>query len=235
MLIEATTTAQMREQLNKRMDNSDHHQPCACGDCRDHRREAALNAAKEQPKARRSTAACSPFSDTPETDEMGSMRRTVTEWRNLCEKLERERNEWKANHDNQVALKRIIAARPDLKDRAPMVEKLMAERNRAQAHSIRQHAPIAALITAGIGVFGLMLEAMTVMPHYVDEPATVRKVVKEGTSWGYIGTDLVTLARFDDGMHAECGGDRGEPGELVLMPRQRGTTSMLGILGDRRK
>jgi hypothetical protein len=33
------------------MDNSDHHQPCACGDCRDHRREAALNAAKEQPKA----------------------------------------------------------------------------------------------------------------------------------------------------------------------------------------
>jgi hypothetical protein len=38
--------------------------------------------------------------------------------------------------------KRIIAARPDLKARAPMVEKLMAERNRAQAHSIRQHARI---------------------------------------------------------------------------------------------
>jgi hypothetical protein len=82
---------------------------------------------------------CSPSSDTPKTDEMGSMRRTVTEWRNLCEKLERESNEWKANHDNQVALKRIIAARSDLKDRAPMVEKLMDERNRAQSHSIRQH------------------------------------------------------------------------------------------------
>lgn len=51
--------------------------------------------------------------------------------------MERGRNEWKANHDNQVAIKRIIAARPDLKERAPMVEKLMAERNRAQAHSIR--------------------------------------------------------------------------------------------------
>lgn len=53
-----------------------------------------------------------------------------------------ERDMWKANHDNQVAIKRIIAARPDLKDRAPMVEKLMAERNRAQAHSIRQHEEI---------------------------------------------------------------------------------------------
>ena len=53
-----------------------------------------------------------------------------------------DRDQWKANHDNQVAIKRIIAARPDLKERAPMVEKLMAERNRAQAHSIRQHARI---------------------------------------------------------------------------------------------
>jgi hypothetical protein len=97
------------------------------------------------------------------------------------------------------------------------------------------HIGITALVTAGIAVFGFLLEAMTVMPHYVDEPATIRKVVKEGTSWGYIGTDVMTLARFDDGMHAECGGDRGEPGERVLMPRHRGTTSMFGILGDRRK
>ena len=94
-------------------------------------------------------ATCSPSSDTPETDEMGSMRRTVTEWRNLCEKLERERNEWKANNDNQVALKRIIAARPDLKDRAPMVEKLMAERNRAQGWSTLQHEKIKRLEKAG--------------------------------------------------------------------------------------
>lgn len=53
-----------------------------------------------------------------------------------------ERDHWKANHDTQVKLKRIIAERPDLKDRAPKVEKLMAERNRAQARSIRQHARI---------------------------------------------------------------------------------------------
>jgi hypothetical protein len=51
------------------MDNSDHHQPCACGDCRDHRREAALNAAaKEQPKARRSAAACSVEVDLTEAE-----------------------------------------------------------------------------------------------------------------------------------------------------------------------
>ncbi|MEI6655779.1 MAG: hypothetical protein WCP45_13525 [Verrucomicrobiota bacterium] len=59
--------------------------------------------------------------------------------------LSAARDEWKANHDNQVELKRIIAARPGLKERAPMVEKLMAERNRAQSWSIRQHERIVAL------------------------------------------------------------------------------------------
>jgi hypothetical protein len=53
----------------------------------------------------------------------------------VCEtllKLERERDHWKRNHDNQVELKRIIAARPDLHDRAPLVERLVKERNDAQ-------------------------------------------------------------------------------------------------------
>tara|TARA_B110000495_G_C22774718_1_gene453296 strand:+ start:71 stop:322 length:252 start_codon:yes stop_codon:yes gene_type:complete len=38
-----------------------------------------------------------------------------------------ERDKWKAAHDNQVELKRIISARPDLGDRAILVEKLMQE------------------------------------------------------------------------------------------------------------
>jgi hypothetical protein len=42
------------------METTDHQQPCACGDCRNQRREAALTAAKELPSARRSAAACSP-------------------------------------------------------------------------------------------------------------------------------------------------------------------------------
>ena len=64
------------------------------------------------------------------------------------EQVERERDMWKANHDNQVEIKRIIVARPDLKDRAPMVEKLMAERNRAQGWSTLQHARIKRLESA---------------------------------------------------------------------------------------
>jgi hypothetical protein len=46
--------------------------------------------ATEELMARRSAAACSP-SDTPETDAMASMRRTITEWKEHSEKLERER------------------------------------------------------------------------------------------------------------------------------------------------
>jgi hypothetical protein len=57
----------------------------------------------------------------------------------------KDRDRWKAAHDNQVELKRIIAARPDLKERAPMVEKLMAERNRAQGWSTLQHERIGKL------------------------------------------------------------------------------------------
>jgi hypothetical protein len=85
-------------------------------------------------------------SDTPETDaEIPPNTAGGNVRAEFARRLERERNEWKGNHDNQVAIKRIIAARPDLKERAPMVEKLMAERNRAKAHSIRQHARIGEL------------------------------------------------------------------------------------------
>ena len=49
----------------------------------------------------------------------------------------RDRDGWKASHDNQVELKRIIAARPDLAERSPMVEKLVSERNEARAETIR--------------------------------------------------------------------------------------------------
>jgi hypothetical protein len=60
----------------------------------------------------------------------------------MAARAEVERDMWKSNHDNQVEIKRIIAARPDLKERAPMVEKLMAERNRAQGWSTLQHERI---------------------------------------------------------------------------------------------
>ena len=57
-------------------------------------------------------------------------------WSDFARQLEREltqvskdRDSWKASHDNQVRIKNIIATRGDLKDRAPKVEKLVAELN----------------------------------------------------------------------------------------------------------
>lgn len=43
--------------------------------------------------------------------------------------MEKQRDFWKASHDNQVKLKAAIVKRPDLKDRAPLVEALAAERD----------------------------------------------------------------------------------------------------------
>jgi DNA repair exonuclease SbcCD ATPase subunit len=93
------------------------------------------------------------MSDTPETDAFAEMAHNlVLDWdcrdsgdttekplvvtAEFARRLERERDEarkeaamWKANHDNQVELKSIISKRGDLKDRAPRVEKLIAERD----------------------------------------------------------------------------------------------------------
>lgn len=53
--------------------------------------------------------------------------------------MRKERDMWKANHDNMVKLKGIIASRPDLGDRAPRVSALIAERDAALAklHALR--------------------------------------------------------------------------------------------------
>ncbi len=40
---------------------------------------------------------------------------------------------WKANHGNQVAIKRAIMSRPDLKDRAVLVQELFAQIDKLQA------------------------------------------------------------------------------------------------------
>ncbi len=44
-----------------------------------------------------------------------------------------ERDMWKANHDNQVNLRRMLMDRPDLKERAELIQKLMAENERLGA------------------------------------------------------------------------------------------------------
>lgn len=47
----------------------------------------------------------------------------------LARKLEQELDIWKANHDNQVELKRILMDRPDLGGRGTMLVALVAERD----------------------------------------------------------------------------------------------------------
>jgi hypothetical protein len=41
--------------------------------------------------------------------------------------LQKDRDHWKASHDNQVKLKRILMDRPDLQDRASRMQALLSE------------------------------------------------------------------------------------------------------------
>jgi HEAT repeat protein len=43
----------------------------------------------------------------------------------LIKEISDERDHWKANHDNQVALKQTLSQRPDLKDRSVKMNELM--------------------------------------------------------------------------------------------------------------
>ena len=43
----------------------------------------------------------------------------------LIKEISDERDHWKANHDNQVALKQTLSQRPDLKDRSAKMNELM--------------------------------------------------------------------------------------------------------------
>ncbi len=61
-------------------------------------------------------------------------RRELTALRAAVAQAEAERDAWKANHDNQVAIKRAIMDRPDLGDRAASVMALVAERDEARAN-----------------------------------------------------------------------------------------------------
>ena len=42
----------------------------------------------------------------------------------FIDQLSKERDEWKANHDNQVKIKRTLTDRPDLQERAHLVQEL---------------------------------------------------------------------------------------------------------------
>lgn len=52
------------------------------------------------------------------SEENAALKRRIIE-------LERERDHWKANHDNQVKIKSAVLDRPDLGDRARSVQAMM--------------------------------------------------------------------------------------------------------------
>jgi len=49
----------------------------------------------------------------------------------------KERDTWKANHDNQVKINQLLRDRPDLKERAGLVDRLIKERD--QLRQERDH------------------------------------------------------------------------------------------------
>jgi hypothetical protein len=51
-------------------------------------------------------------------------------------RVKSERDKWKANHDNQVAINRLLRDRPDMGDRAKLVDELIQQRDRL-AEAIR--------------------------------------------------------------------------------------------------
>jgi hypothetical protein len=63
-----------------------------------------------------------------QADEADALRGRIAE-------LERDRDQWKANHDNQAALKAALLDRPDLKDRATLVQSMAADRERLRAEN----------------------------------------------------------------------------------------------------
>lgn len=75
-----------------------------------------------------------------------------------------------------------------------------------------------------------LFEAMNIYPNFELRPATVIKVVPD--TRGFIGHSTMTIVKFEDDYVTEVGGDKGNPGDKVLVDRQFGLKSAFGILGD---
>jgi hypothetical protein len=65
-------------------------------------------------------------------NERAGMQTIIAEKAELCKQLAeaiKERDHWKANHDNQKEIKRAVLDRPDLAERAALVQKLIRVRD----------------------------------------------------------------------------------------------------------
>ena len=75
--------------------------------------------------------------------ERDALAKALEECREDSIELLGERDSWKAAHDNQVKLKRIISDRPDLKERAKLAAELIEERDgwREAAYALGEALP----------------------------------------------------------------------------------------------
>lgn len=88
-----------------------------------------------------------------------------------------ERDMWKSNHDNQVAIKRAVLDRPDLKERATLVQALISERDQLRA----DNAVLAAEVEAW-RIFGEVAGRTVVIPVPPLDPSHhVRALIAEYT------------------------------------------------------
>lgn len=81
-----------------------------------------------------------------------------------------ERDMWKSNHDNQVAIKRAVLDRPDLKERATLVQALISERDQLHA----DNAVLAAEVEAWRALIGPRL--VGVLPGPLLVPSLLTQV-----------------------------------------------------------
>ncbi len=82
---------------------------------------------------RRAPSAPTPPELGSDADQMAGLEALWQDARAKIAGLERERDEWKANHDNQVNIKRCLAVRPDLPAHDGVRQQLAAETLRADA------------------------------------------------------------------------------------------------------
>lgn len=68
-----------------------------------------------------------------EVEEAEALVAEIDRLRTALAATEKDRDHWRANHDNQVAIKRTLLDRPDLGDRAQSVQALVSERDRLRA------------------------------------------------------------------------------------------------------
>lgn len=66
-------------------------------------------------------------------DERNEAQTRLADETKRADDAERERDKWKASHDNQVNLRRALMDRPDLKERAFLVQGLATERDALKA------------------------------------------------------------------------------------------------------